>query len=57
MELVGAGAEHRGNGILSAATFVEHINAKGGLAQGTCESGDYSSVPYSADYLFLRKKA
>lgn len=57
MELVGAGAEHRGNGILSAATFVEHINAKGGLAQGTCESGDYSGVPYSADYLFLRKKA
>ena len=48
--------EHRGDGILSSATTVQRINTKGGVAQGTCENaGDYRSVPYSADYVFLRK--
>ena len=48
--------DHRGNGILSAATAVQRINTKGGVAQGSCErAGDYRSVPYSADYVFLRK--
>jgi hypothetical protein len=48
-------AEHRGNGILSNATTVKRINTKGGVAQGSCESeGQYLSVPYSADYVFLR---
>jgi hypothetical protein len=47
--------EHRGNGILSAATAVRRINTKGGIAKGSCESaGSYLSVPYSADYVFLR---
>jgi hypothetical protein len=47
--------EHRGNGILSDATFVQRINTKGGVAKGNCESaGSYLSVPYSADYVFLR---
>jgi hypothetical protein len=46
----------RGNGILSAATVVQRINTKGGIAQGACDSdGDYRSAPYSADYVFLRK--
>ena len=48
--------DHRGNGILSDATTVQRINTKGGVAQGSCErAGDYLSVPYSADYVFLRK--
>ena len=47
--------DHRGNGILSAATAVQRINTKGGVAKGSCESaGSYLSVPYSADYVFLR---
>src|SRR5712671_7157964 len=48
--------DHRGNGILSSATTVQRINTKGGVVQGSCESaGTYLSVPYSADYVFLRK--
>jgi hypothetical protein len=48
--------DQRGNGILSAATTVQRINTKGGVAQGSCErAGDYRSAPYSADYVFLRK--
>lgn len=48
-------AEHRSGGILSAATTVRRINTKGGVAHGSCErAGDYLSVPYSADYVFLR---
>jgi hypothetical protein len=47
--------EHRGNGILSVTTAVRRINTKGGVAKGSCESaGSYLSVPYSADYVFLR---
>jgi Protein of unknown function (DUF3455) len=46
----------RGDGILSAATAVQRINTKGGVAQGSCKrAGDYRSAPYSADYVFLRK--
>ena len=49
-------ADHRGNGILSDVTTVQRINTKGGIAQGSCEiAGSYLSVPYSADYIFLRK--
>jgi len=48
-------AEHPSYGIFSAATTARRINTKGGLAQGSCErAGDYLSVPYSADYVFLR---
>ena len=47
--------EHRGSGALSEAATVERINTKGGLAQGPCEpAGAYLSVPYSAEYVFLR---
>ncbi len=46
---------HRNSGILSNATAVRRINTKGGLAQGSCErAGDFLSVPYSADYVFMR---
>jgi hypothetical protein len=48
--------EHRGDGILSDATAIRRINTKGGILQGHCEgSGSYRSVPYSAQYVFLRK--
>ena len=46
--------DHRNKGILSDVTTVRRINTRGGLAQGSCErAGDYLSVPYSADYVFL----
>jgi hypothetical protein len=48
--------DHRGDGILSHVTTVQRINTRGGVVQGPCESaGSYRSVPYSADYVFLRK--
>ena len=50
--------EHRGSGVLSEAATVERINTKGGMAQGPCEpEGAYLSVPYSADYVFLRNNS
>jgi hypothetical protein len=50
-------ADHRGDGVLSNATTVQRINTKGGVVQGSCKNeGDYRSVPYSADYVFLRKR-
>ncbi len=49
--------DHRGDGILSSAATVQRINTRGGAAQGPCENeGDYRNVPYSADYVFLRKR-
>ena len=46
----------RGNGILSGVTTVQRINTKGGKIEGACEKpGTFISVPYSADYVFLRK--
>jgi hypothetical protein len=46
----------RGNGQLSAASTIQRINTKGGTAEGPCElEGTFLSVPYSADYVFLRK--
>jgi hypothetical protein len=47
--------DHRNGGILSNVTAIRRVNTKGGLAQGSCErAGDFLSVPYSADYVFLR---
>jgi hypothetical protein len=46
----------RGNGALSPATTVQRINTMGGKLNGACyKAGTYESVPYSADYVFLRK--
>jgi hypothetical protein len=46
----------RGNGVLSPATTVQRINTAGGRLNGACyKAGTYESVPYSADYVFLRK--
>ena len=46
----------RGSGVLSDVTTVQRINTTGGMLQGACDkTGAFSSVPYSADYVFLRK--
>jgi hypothetical protein len=48
--------EHRNEGILSEATSVQRVNTRGGMTQGPCaKDGEYLSVPYAADYLFLHK--
>ena len=47
---------HRGNGVLTGVTTVLRINTRGGKLAGACDTaGTFSSVPYSADYVFLRK--
>ena len=46
----------RGSGVLSGVTTVQRIHTQGGKIEGACESaGAFKSVPYSADYVFLRK--
>jgi hypothetical protein len=46
----------RGNGVLTGVTTVQRINTKGGKADGPCDKvGAFKSVPYSADYVFLKK--
>ena len=45
-----------GSGALADVTTVQRINTQGGAAQGPCDqAGAFRSVPYSADYVFLRK--
>ncbi len=45
----------RGSGVLGSATIVQRINTSGGALAGECDhSGVLRSVPYSADYVFLR---
>jgi hypothetical protein len=47
---------HRGSGTLSDVTTVQRINTHGGVVSGACDkAGTFSSAPYSADYVFLRK--
>jgi hypothetical protein len=46
----------RGSGVLTGATTVQRINTRGGMLAGACDKpGTFTSVPYSADYVFLRK--
>ena len=46
----------RGSGVLADVTTVQRINTKGGKRDGACEAvGSFLNVPYSADYVFLRK--
>lgn len=46
----------RGSGILTDVTTVQRINTKGGKRDGACDAvGSFLNVPYSADYVFLRK--
>jgi hypothetical protein len=49
-------ATQSGSGLLTGVTKIQRINTKGGNAEGPCETaGAMQSVPYSADYAFLRK--
>ncbi|EIG62547.1 MULTISPECIES: DUF3455 domain-containing protein [unclassified Bradyrhizobium] len=47
----------RGSGVLGDVTTVQRIHTHGGwLDDGPCEkAGNFQSVPYSADYVFLKK--
>jgi len=46
----------RGSGVLADVTTVQRINTRGGKRDGACETvGSFLNVPYSADYVFLRK--
>ena len=49
---------HRGSGQLTGVTTIQRLNTKGGVVEGPCDSaGAFLSVPYSADYTFLRKSS
>jgi len=51
-----AAAETRGDGKLSGITTIQRINTIGGTMNGPCPmAGALMSVPYSADYVFLKK--
>jgi hypothetical protein len=46
----------RGNGVLTPVTTVQRINTAGGKLDGVCDkAGTWRSMPYSADYVFLKK--
>ncbi len=52
LEVVG----RRGSGALSGANIVQRTNTSGGALSGPCDTvGSLRSVPYSADYVFLRR--
>jgi hypothetical protein len=47
---------HRGSGTLANVTTVQRMNTSGGKLEGACDKpGILRSVPYSADYVFLRR--
>jgi Protein of unknown function (DUF3455) len=47
--------DRRGNGTLADVATVQRINSDGGVLAGACDQVDgLRSVPYSADYVFLR---
>ena len=46
----------RGSGTLADISTVQRINTVGGKLDGACDkAGTYRSIPYAADYVFLRK--
>jgi len=46
----------RGSGTLADISTVQRINTVAGKLDGACDkAGAFKSVPYSADYVFLRK--
>jgi len=46
----------RGSGTLSGVTTVQRINTVGGVLKGSCDREKAGEgMPYSADYVFLRK--
>ena len=47
---------HKGSGQLSDVTTVQRINTVGGVLSGACDrEGAGRGMPYSADYVFLKK--
>jgi hypothetical protein len=47
---------HKGTGQLSGVTTVQRINTVGGVLSGACDrEGAGRGMPYSADYVFLKK--
>lgn len=47
----------KGSGILTGVTTVQRINTQGGKLEGACDTaGQYRSVAYAADYVFLKKE-
>jgi hypothetical protein len=47
---------HRGQGMFSDVITVQRINTDGGQLEGACSTvGTFNSVPYSSDYVFLKK--
>lgn len=47
--------DHKGGGVLAAATTVLRLNTLGGGLSGACETaGEFRAAPYAADYVFLR---
>jgi hypothetical protein len=47
---------HKGSGTLSDVTTVQRINTVGGTLNDTCDRpGTTRGMPYTADYVFLRK--
>ena len=47
---------NRGSGVLTGVTTVQRINTRGGKLAGACKQvGAFQSVPYAADYVFLKK--
>jgi hypothetical protein len=46
----------RGSGVLTPVTTVQRINTAGGKLDGACDkAGTWRSMPYSAEYVFLKK--
>ena len=51
------GTSQRGAGQLTGVTTIQRLNTMGGVAEGPCErTGGLLSVPYSADYIFFKRK-
>jgi hypothetical protein len=49
-------ASHKGTGQLSDVTTVQRINTIGGVLKGACDRENAGrGMPYSADYVFLKK--
>ena len=47
---------HKGTGQLSDVTTVQRINTVGGVLKGACDRENAGrGMPYSADYVFLKK--
>jgi hypothetical protein len=48
--------DRRGSGVLNDVSAGQRLDTKGGVAEGSCgKAGELLSVPYSAEYVFLRK--